>query len=121
MVEKGEQIEAHEFILNQGLPEEKILSWHVDAGFRSEDSENPQTAYNRFVRRNNKRLIFKYGQELFLQRRDANPLEKVIINTFLPLLEQVLGKKDLKFEYIYAWFDASRDLDYRIGDFLMLD
>ena len=68
------------------------MFWDVKTGFDSEDSENQHTKFDTFNRRYKKERLQEYSAP-FLQRREIQPFEKILIKICENVLKELMGKQ----------------------------
>jgi len=68
------------------------LLWNVKTGFDSEDSENQNTKFDTFNRRYKKEQLQQHSAP-FLQRREIQPFEKILIKICENVLKDLMGKQ----------------------------
>lgn len=74
-------ITQREFLLNEGdRKHEKLLTWTIDAGFISENSDDERTAYNREIRFYKRDIEMTHGIQVpILLSRLILPFEYLLL------------------------------------------
>lgn len=77
---QGQEVREKSFVLNLNNPrKEKLLTWHYQMGFFSENSDDENVKYNRVERQYLRSLTQQHGEKVFLQRREIRPFERMML------------------------------------------